>query len=52
MKLNRIAWLLVVTFAVLTLPVAKAQTPKTAVTVTVHDGGSPPTGPLPSPHAR
>jgi len=50
MKLNRIAWLLVVAFAVLAVPVARAQSPKIAVTVGVHDGTDPFPGPIP--HAR
>jgi hypothetical protein len=49
MKLNRIAWLLVIAFAVLAVPVTKAQTPKTAMTVSALDGTQP--YPPPIPHA-
>jgi hypothetical protein len=47
MKLNRIAWLLVIALAVLAVPVTKAQTPKIAMTVTVLDGGQPYPVPIP-----
>jgi hypothetical protein len=52
MKINRIAWLLVVTFAVLAVPVAKAQAPKTAIIVAAYDGGAPLPPQSPNPHAR